>query len=186
MPPGTPQCQSRTKQLPKPHKSPQTMDSNHNTKSGTAALMHQSGSILDIATVIFQPLQLCHWFCQLAPCALSVVQGLCRAANSCKAGLVVGALRITYCVQVHGCQIPHICRTSRMFFLLPPRGGSITFGTTIDVPPYSNPYVLSGLAPVLFCHSWVTQQAVHCPCHYTRNCSGRDAMRSSVRDVLVH
>ena len=65
-----------------------------NKKSGAAALIRQSGSILDIATAI----------CSRSNCAfgfvnqhrvLSLMEGRCRAAKSCKAGVVVvGALRI--------------------------------------------------------------------------------------------
>ena len=63
------------------------------SKSGAATLIHQSGSIFDIATAV----------CSRSNCAigfvkqhrvLSLMEGLCRTANSCKAGMVVGALRI--------------------------------------------------------------------------------------------
>ena len=62
----------------------------HKMQSGAVSLIRQSGSIRDIATAI----------CSRSNCAIGfvnqhrVVEGLCRAANSCKAGVVVGALRI--------------------------------------------------------------------------------------------
>ena len=56
-------------------------------------MLRESGNILDIATVICS-----RSFCALGFVnqhrVLSLMKGLCRAANSCKAGLVVGALRI--------------------------------------------------------------------------------------------
>ena len=63
------------------------------SQSGAATLIRQSRTILDIATAI----------CSRSNCAigfvnqhrvLSLMEGLCRTANSCKAGMVVGALRI--------------------------------------------------------------------------------------------
>ena len=79
----------------------------HKMQPGAAALISQSGSTLDIATGV----------CSCSNCVigfvnqhrvLSLMEGPCRTANSCKAGKVVGASRIA-CDgwSVHGCQIPH-------------------------------------------------------------------------------
>ena len=65
----------------------------HRMHSGAAAVIRQSGNLLDIASAI----------CSHSNCALGVfsqhrvhsfMQRLCRTANTCKAGLIVGALRI--------------------------------------------------------------------------------------------
>ena len=65
----------------------------HKLQSGSATKIRQRGKILDIATAI----------CIHANCVLgflnqhrvhSLMKGLCRTTNSCKAGLVVGVLRI--------------------------------------------------------------------------------------------
>ena len=60
-------------------------------QSGAAALLPQSGNNLDIATAN----------CSRSNCALgfvnqhrvhSLLKGLCRAANTCKTGLIVGSI----------------------------------------------------------------------------------------------
>ena len=65
----------------------------HKMQSGAAAVLRQSGNILDIASAT----------CSRSNRALgfvsqhrvhSLMKGLCRAANSCKASLIVGALRV--------------------------------------------------------------------------------------------
>ena len=62
-------------------------------ESGAAALMRQSGSILDVATALCSRSNTAIGFVSQHR-VLSLMEGLCRTANSCKAGLVVGALRI--------------------------------------------------------------------------------------------
>ena len=103
----------------------------HEMQSGAAALTRQSGNILDIA-IGFVTQHRVH----------SLMEGLWRTANSCKAGLVVGALR-TACSGL----LPDstlLRQTQDAFWGA--TMGSILFGITIDAPPYSNPYVRCGLA----------------------------------------
>ena len=73
------------------------------------------------------------------------MNGLCRAAKSCKAVMVLGALRIT-CVMVCA-RLPDSTQMKKIQDALwSAMKGEVAFGITIDVPPYSNPYVLFGLA----------------------------------------
>ena len=72
-------------------KSPVSFHANSSSlQAGAAAILRRSGNILDMASAI----------CSRSNRVLGFVsqhrvhvfmQGLCRAANSCKAGLVVGA-----------------------------------------------------------------------------------------------
>ena len=64
-------------------------------KSGAAALIRRSDSILDIATALCSRSNSAIGFVNQHR-VLSLMEGLCRTANSCKAGLVVGALRIAF------------------------------------------------------------------------------------------
>ena len=72
------------------------------------------------------------------------MEGLCRAAMSCKAGIVVGALRIA-CNGL--CTAARFHTEENPGCLLECHEGSIAFGITIDVSPFLNPYIPCGLAP---------------------------------------
>ena len=65
------------------------------TESRAATLIRQSGSILDIATAVCSRPNSAIGFVNRHR-VLSLVERLCRTTNSCKAGMVVGALRIAY------------------------------------------------------------------------------------------
>ena len=64
-------------------------------QSGCATLIRQSGNILDIVKAIFDRSNRALGFVNKHRVHL-LMKGLCRAANSCKADLVVGALRIAF------------------------------------------------------------------------------------------
>ena len=76
------------------------------------------------------------------------MEGLFRTSNPCKAGLVVGALR-TVCARLPD----SILLKKTLDIFRSATRGSIAFGITTDVPPVSNPYVPSGLAPANAFHS---------------------------------
>ena len=86
----------------------------HKMQLGTAALTRQSGNVLDIAMAI----------CSRFNCAsdfvnqhrvLSLMKGLCRVANSCKAGVVVArcVLRVMVCARLPSAEENPRCLAKR-------------------------------------------------------------------------
>ena len=113
-------------------------------RSGAAALIRRSGSILDIATAFRSRSNSAIDFVNQHR-VVSLMEVLSRTANSCKAGLVVGALRIACMVCARPPDSILLRKTQDAFWSVTMR--SIAFGITIDVPPVSILYVPSGLAP---------------------------------------
>ena len=118
-------------------------------QSGAAALIRQSGSILDIATALCSRSNSAVGFVDQHR-VLSLMEVLRWTANSCKAGLVVGALRIA-CNGLCTAARFHTAEENQDAFWGVTMG-SIAFGITIDVPPFSILYVPSGLAPATANH----------------------------------
>ena len=109
----------------------------------------KSGNILDIAKAICSRSNRVQGFVSQHRVRL-LMKGLCRTTSSCKAGLVVGALRIA----CNG-----LCTAARFHTaeenpgcLVVCHEGLDCSRYTIDAPHCSNPFVLSGLAPANVSH----------------------------------
>ena len=116
----------------------------HRMHSGAASMIRQSGNLLDIASAI----------CSRSNCALrvfnqhralSLTQGLCRTANTCKAGLIVGALRIACNGLCTAARFHSAGENSGCLFGCKDR---IALGITLNVLLCSGPFSLPALATV--------------------------------------
>ena len=111
-------------------------------RSGAATLLRQSENVLGIAQAVRSRSNRALGFVNKHRVHL-LTKGLCRAANSCKLGLIVSASRVAFNGLCTTARL-HIVEENRACVLGCPEG--LVCGIVIVAAPCSTIFVLSGLA----------------------------------------